>query len=110
MGSALGWFYLFIAGVLEIGFTTALRYSEGFTKLVPTTLVLILAVVSFYFVARSTETIPLGTACARVWSASAPPARCSSAFMRFRSLSRCRASCLIGVIIAAVVGLKLVSE
>ena len=41
----MGWFYLLIAGVLEIGFTTALRYSEGFTKLVPTVIVLVLAVV-----------------------------------------------------------------
>ena len=105
----MGWFYLLIAGVLEIGFTTALRYSEGFTKLVPTTLVLILAVISFYFVARSTETIPLGTAYA-VWGAIGTMGTVIVGILAFQEPVEMPRLALIGVTIAAVIGLKLVSE
>ena len=105
----MGWFYLFIAGVLEIGFTTALRYCEGFTKIVPTTLVLILAVVSFYFVARSTETIPLGTAYA-VWGAIGSAGTLLVGIYAFQEPVEMPRLVLLGIIIAAVVGLKLVSE
>ncbi len=62
----MGWFYLFIAGLIEVAFTTAIRFTDGFTKLGPTVLVLGLAGLSFFFVAKSTATIPLGTAYA-VW-------------------------------------------
>lgn len=62
----LGWVYLFIAGLIEVAFTTAIRFTDGFTKIGPTVLVLVLAGISFFFVAKSTETIPLGTAYA-IW-------------------------------------------
>jgi quaternary ammonium compound-resistance protein SugE len=51
-----------IAGVIEVCFTTAIRYTDGFTKLWPSMLVLALAAVSFYCIAKATATIPLGTA------------------------------------------------
>jgi quaternary ammonium compound-resistance protein SugE len=105
----MGWFYLLIAGVLEIGFTTALRYSEGFTKLVPTAIVLILAVACFYLVARSTETIPLGTAYA-VWGAFGSVGTVLVGIYAFQEPIEVPRLVLIGVIIAAVVGLKFVSE
>lgn len=31
-----GWVYLIIAGVLEIGFASTLKLTEGFTKIAPT--------------------------------------------------------------------------
>ena len=58
----MGWIYLTIAGVLEIGFTTAMRYTDSFTKLLPSLLVLVLAAASVFLVTKSAETIPLGTA------------------------------------------------
>jgi quaternary ammonium compound-resistance protein SugE len=105
----MGWFYLLIAGVLEIGFTTALRYSEGFTKLVPTLIVLVLAVVCFYLVARSAETIPLGTAYA-VWGAFGSVGTVIVGIFAFHEPVEIPRLVLIGIIIAAVVGLKFVSE
>lgn len=58
----LGWIYLLLAGVVECAFTTAIRYTDGFTRAAPTLLVLVLAGISFFFVAKATATIPLGTA------------------------------------------------
>jgi len=58
----MAWVYLLIAGAFEISFTTAMRYTDGFTKLWPTILVLVLATISIYFVTKAAEYIPLGTA------------------------------------------------
>ncbi len=58
----MGWIYLLLAGVIECAFTTTIRFTDGFTKLAPTAVVLVLAGISFFLVAKATETIPLGTA------------------------------------------------
>lgn len=62
----MAWVFLMIAGVFEISFTTAMRFTDGFTRLWPTVLVLALATVSIYFVTKAAELIPLGTAYA-IW-------------------------------------------
>lgn len=58
----MAWVFLAIAGAFEIAFTTAIRFTDGFTKLIPTAAVLLLAAVSIFFVTKAAETIPLGTA------------------------------------------------
>lgn len=63
----MAWAFLITAGLFEIGFTTALRFSAGFTKLVPTLLFVLFAALSFYFLERAAREIPLGTAYA-VWT------------------------------------------
>ncbi len=44
----MAWVMLICAGLFEVGFTTALHYTEGFTKLVPTAAFIGFASVSFY--------------------------------------------------------------
>ena len=105
----MGWFYLLLAGAIEVLFTTAIRYSEGFTKLVPSVLVLVLAAISFYFVARSTETIPLGTAYA-VWGALGAAGTAVVGIVAFNEPMEGMRLFFIGLIIIAVVGLKVVTE
>lgn len=58
----MAWVFLMLAGAFEIAFTTAMRFTDGFTKLWPTLLVLALATVSIYFVTKASELMPLGTA------------------------------------------------
>ncbi len=55
-----------LAGILEVGFTTALRLSEGFTRLGPSMAFVICAALSFLALQKATHDIPLGTAYA-VW-------------------------------------------
>jgi quaternary ammonium compound-resistance protein SugE len=55
-----------LAGLLEVGFTTALRLSEGFSKLGPSFAFFICAALSFLSLQKATVEIPLGTAYA-VW-------------------------------------------
>ena len=58
----ISWIYLLIAGALEILFTVALKYSEGFTRLIPTILLVLVGMASFFFVSLAMRTISIGTA------------------------------------------------
>jgi multidrug transporter EmrE-like cation transporter len=57
----------FFAVLSEVTATTALKFSEGFTKLVPSLVVVAGYGLSFYLLALSLKVIPLGTAYA-LWS------------------------------------------
>ncbi|MGE0769822.1 MAG: multidrug efflux SMR transporter [Hyphomicrobiaceae bacterium] len=63
----MAWIFLLVAGALEVGFTTSMKYSQGFTRLAPSLSFLVCAVLSFVFLERATQAIPLGTAYA-VWT------------------------------------------
>ncbi len=61
------WIFLLLAGFFEICFTISLKFSQGFTKLVPSIITVIFIVLSFFSVSQSMKTIPIGTAYA-VWA------------------------------------------
>jgi quaternary ammonium compound-resistance protein SugE len=63
----MAWIYLIIAGVFEIVWSMGLKYSHGFTKLVPSLITIGGMVVSFYLLALATKSLPIGTAYA-VWT------------------------------------------
>lgn len=60
------WFLVFLAGLLEIGWALALKYSDGFSKPVPTAAAIIGAVASFWLLSLAMKELPVGTAYA-VW-------------------------------------------
>ena len=57
---------MFLAGLLEIGWALALKYSDGFSKPVPTAAAIIGAVASFWLLSLAMKELPVGTAYA-VW-------------------------------------------
>lgn len=63
----MAWIFLGIAGVFEVVWATSMKYSEGFTRLWPTTVTLAAMVVSFMFLSLSLKALPLGTAYA-IWT------------------------------------------
>ena len=63
----MNWIYLIIAGILEIGFTTSMKLSNNFTNYKWVAVFLSCIVVSFYFVNKACQTLPLGTVYA-VWT------------------------------------------
>ena len=63
---ALAWIFLVLAGLFEILWAIALRYSEGFTKFVPSAITLAAMGASVVFLGLSLKVLPLGTAYA-VW-------------------------------------------
>jgi len=63
----MSWFFLFLAGFFEICFTLALKYSNGFSRLLPSVITVIFIVLSFFCVSQAMKTISIGTAYA-VWA------------------------------------------
>jgi quaternary ammonium compound-resistance protein SugE len=56
----MAWFFLLVAGLIEIAWTAALKYSEGFNRFWPTTLVIGLGFLSLYFLSLATKELPIG--------------------------------------------------
>jgi quaternary ammonium compound-resistance protein SugE len=63
----MAWVYLVIAGIFEVIWAVALKYTMGFTRMVPSIITVFGALASFYFLSMATKTLPIGTAYA-VWT------------------------------------------
>lgn len=61
------YFFLFVAGLLEVAWAFSMKQSAGFTRLWPTVATLVLMVGSFGLLSVSMRTLPLGTAYA-IWT------------------------------------------
>lgn len=62
----MAWVLLVVAGVLEAGWVVGLKYTEGFTKPLPSVLTVAGIAASMYLLAMAARTLPIGTAYA-VW-------------------------------------------
>jgi len=58
----MAWVYLIAAGILEIVWAFSMKQSEGFTKLTPTVITIVMMIGSFGLLSVSMRTLPLGTA------------------------------------------------
>ncbi|CDM58014.1 Quaternary ammonium compound-resistance protein sugE [Rhizobium favelukesii] len=67
MEITMAWFLLFLAGLFECGWAIGLKYTDGFTRPLPTTLTVISMVVSVVLLGIAVKTLPIGTAYA-VWT------------------------------------------
>lgn len=62
----MSWFLLLLAGLFEIGWAVGLKYSEGFTRLLPSVATIAAMAASIALLGVAMRTLPLGTAYA-VW-------------------------------------------
>lgn len=62
----LAWIYLVIAGLLEVSWAIGLKYTDGFSKLVPSLVTLIAIAGSMFLLAKAAQSLPIGTAYA-IW-------------------------------------------
>ncbi len=56
------WAILFLAGFFEMGWAIGLKYTDGFTRIWPTVLTLVGALISFMLLAQAMRSLPVGTA------------------------------------------------
>ena len=63
----MAWLYLCVAGVMEVVWSTCMKYSHGFTNLKFSILTVLGMIVSFAFLAQATKVLPLGTSYA-IWT------------------------------------------
>lgn len=62
----MAWIILVLAGLFEVVWAVGLKYTEGFTRLIPSIVTLIGMLISFWLLSMAMKTLPLGTAYA-VW-------------------------------------------
>jgi quaternary ammonium compound-resistance protein SugE len=102
----MAWFWLILGGLFEVGFTTTLRYVDGFRN-VPWTIAFIVSVtISMGLLELAARTIPMGTAYA-VWGGIGAVGTVLVGIWFFSEPSSLVRILLIFAIVAAIAGLKL---
>ena len=102
----MAWLILFVAGLCEIGWAVGLKYTDGFTRLVPTVLTAGAMVVSLVLLGIALKTLPVGTGYA-VWTGiGAVGTAILGIVLLGKSMEPARLVS-IGLIVAGIVGLKL---
>jgi quaternary ammonium compound-resistance protein SugE len=100
------WLYLFLAGVLEIVWAVGLKYTEGFTKLVPTVITIAAMIASVALLGLALKTIPVGTGYA-VWTGIGAAGTAILGIVLFAEPATAARIGSIALIVAGIVGLKL---
>jgi quaternary ammonium compound-resistance protein SugE len=105
----MAWIYLAVAGLFECGWAIGLKYTNGFTKLIPSLLTVSAMAISFWLLSVAMKTIPVGTAYA-VWTGiGAVGVAILGMILLGESRDIMRIICLL-LIVSGIVGLKLVSS
>ena len=104
----MAWFYLVTAGVFECGWAVGLKYSDGFTKPVPTILTLAAMVISVWLLSIAMRTIPVGTAYA-IWTGIGAVGVAILGIVMFGESRDIVRVLSLFLIIAGIIGLKLSS-
>ena len=104
----MAWLLLLIAGLLEVGWAVGLKYTEGFTRLVPSVLTLACMAASVGMLALALKTLPMGTAYA-VWTGIGAVGTAILGIVLFGDPAGAARIACIGLIVAGIVGLKLVT-
>ncbi len=104
----MAWVILFFAGLFEVGWAIGLKQTEGFTRLVPTVLTVISMLVSLGLLGLALKTLPLGTAYA-VWTGIGTVGTVLLGILLYGESSDVIRLACIGLIMAGIVGLKLVT-
>jgi quaternary ammonium compound-resistance protein SugE len=104
----MAWIYLFFAGLLEIGWAIGLKYTEGFSRAVPTILTVAAMIFSIVLLGLALKTLPVGTAYA-VWTGIGAVGTAALGIYLFGEPASATRLASIGLIVAGIVGLKLVS-
>ena len=102
----MAWFYLIVGGLFEVGFTTSLRFVDGFRSL-PWTLAFLASVaVSMALLELAARSIPMGTAYA-VWGGIGAVGTVAVGMLWFHEPASAVRIALILAIVAAIGALRL---
>ena len=104
----MAWVILFAAGLFEVGWAVGVKYTDGFTRLVPTLLTVACMAVSLGLLGLALRSLPLGTAYA-VWTGVGTVGTAIAGIILFAEPAAALRLMSIGLIVAGIVGLKLVT-
>ncbi len=101
----MAWLLLIVGGLFEVGFTTSLRFVDGFRSLLWTAAFLVSVTLSMGLLERAARTIPMGTAYA-VWGGIGAVGTVAVGMLFFDEPTTTVRMLLILVIVAAIAGLR----
>jgi quaternary ammonium compound-resistance protein SugE len=104
----VAWFYLFLAGLLEMGWAIGLKYTEGFTKLWPSVGTVAAMILSFVLLGQALKVLPVGTAYA-VWTGIGAAGTAVLGMVMFGEPRDWPRLLCLGLIVGGVVGMRVVS-
>ncbi|MBW0002126.1 MAG: quaternary ammonium compound efflux SMR transporter SugE [Hyphomicrobiales bacterium] len=104
----MAWAYLFIAGLFEVSWAVALKYTQGFSRLVPSLVTVIGMALSLAFLGLALKSLPIGTAYA-VWTGiGAVGTAVLGIYLFAEPATAARLACIL-LILAGIAGLKFVA-
>jgi quaternary ammonium compound-resistance protein SugE len=104
----MAWAVLLAAGLLEVGWAIGLKYTEGFTRPIPSALTLAAMAGSILLLGLALKTLPIGTAYA-VWTGIGAVGTAILGITLFGEPATLARLACIGLIVTGILGLKLVS-
>jgi quaternary ammonium compound-resistance protein SugE len=102
----MAWLFLIVAGLCEIGWTIGLKYTEGFTRLLPTIGTVLALAASLGFLGLALKSLPVGMAYA-VWTGIGTVGTAVLGIYLFNEPAMLLRLACIGLILLGIVGLKL---
>lgn len=104
----MAWFVLLLAGLFEVAWAIGLKYTEGFTRPVPSVLTLAAMVASVVLLGYAMKSLPVGTAYA-VWVGIGATGTAILGIVLFAEPADAGRLLSLGLIVAGIIGLKLAS-
>jgi len=104
----MSWILLFVAGLLEVGWAVGLKYTAGFTRLIPSALTLAAMAGSVGLLGLALRSLPLGTAYA-VWTGIGTVGTAAFGMIVLGEPAGAARLLCIALIVAGIFGLKLLS-
>ncbi|AIR89851.1 quaternary ammonium compound efflux SMR transporter SugE [Pseudomonas cremoricolorata] len=101
----MSWFILFCAGLFEIGWAVGLKYTDGFTRPLPTALTIGAMVISIGLLGMAVKELPLGTAYA-VWTGVGAVGTVIAGIILFGESMAVIRLVSVALIVAGLIGLK----
>ncbi|PHM37449.1 YkkD [Xenorhabdus mauleonii] len=104
----MSWFILLIAGLLEVVWAVGLKYTQGFSRLIPSAITLSAMMVSVGLLAYAMKNLPAGTAYA-VWTGIGAVGTAIFGIMVLGESANIARLFSLVLIVAGIIGLKLAS-
>jgi quaternary ammonium compound-resistance protein SugE len=105
----MAWIVLVVAGVFEVAWAIGLKYTDGFTRLWPSVGTAAAMIVSVVLLGWAMRTLPVGTAYA-VWTGIGAVGTVILGIALFGEAATLARLACVGLIVAGIVGLKLVTD
>ena len=102
----MAWILLVLAGLFEVGWAIGLKYTEGFSRLWPTTGTLAAMAISLGLLGIAMKSLPVGTAYA-VWVGVGAVGTAILGIVLFGEPANMGRIFSLGLIVAGIIGLKL---